>query len=184
MIPERQMHDFKPQVEQWPVGRLLPYAANARTHSDAQVAQIAGSIAEFGFNVPCLVDERGVLIAGHGRLLAATKLGLESVPVIRLAQRRRRWRGGTGRARSDRCRLRSLAGGRALPGTIPRRRRIPRPRSRRKKRLRARAAWHHGGGLDYCAGCADMGPACATGAAGPDGAFCPYVGHAPATVEG
>ncbi|MGE0252956.1 MAG: site-specific DNA-methyltransferase [Alphaproteobacteria bacterium] len=71
-------------VEQWPVGRLLPYAANARTHSDAQVAQIAGSIAEFGFNVPCLVDERGVLIAGHGRLLAATKLGLESVPVIRL----------------------------------------------------------------------------------------------------
>jgi len=71
-------------VEQWPVGRLLPYAANARTHSDAQVAQIASSIAEFGFNVPCLVDERGVLIAGHGRLPAAMKLGLESVPVIRL----------------------------------------------------------------------------------------------------
>lgn len=62
----------------------MPYAANARTHPDEQVAQIAGSIAEFGFNVPCLVDERGVLIAGHGRLLAARRLGLSQVPVIRL----------------------------------------------------------------------------------------------------
>lgn len=72
------------QIERWPVERLLPYAANARTHPDDQIAQIAGSIAEFGFNVPCLVDERGVLIAGHGRLLAARKLGLAEVPVIRL----------------------------------------------------------------------------------------------------
>lgn len=72
------------QIEQWPVDRLLPYAANARTHPDEQVAQIAGSIAEFGFNVPCLVDERGVLVAGHGRLLAAQRLGLPKVPVIRL----------------------------------------------------------------------------------------------------
>jgi len=64
--------------------RLLPYAANARTHPDEQIAQIAGSIAEFGFNVPCLVDDRGVLIAGHGRLLAAQRLGLVEVPVIRL----------------------------------------------------------------------------------------------------
>ena len=48
------------QIEQWPLDRLLPYAANARTHPDEQVAQIAGSIAEFGFNVPCLVDERGL----------------------------------------------------------------------------------------------------------------------------
>ncbi len=76
-------HD-RPQVEHWPLDRLLPYAANARTHSDDQVAQIAGSIAAFGFNVPCLVDEAGVLIAGHGRLLAARKLELETVPVIRL----------------------------------------------------------------------------------------------------
>ncbi|HXF89305.1 MAG TPA: site-specific DNA-methyltransferase, partial [Xanthobacteraceae bacterium] len=68
----------------WPIERLLPYAANARTHSDEQVAEIAGSIAAFGFNVPCLVDERGVLIAGHGRLLAARRLGLDDVPVIRL----------------------------------------------------------------------------------------------------
>ena len=71
-------------IEHWPLDRLLPYAANARTHSDDQVAQIAGSIAAFGFNVPCLVDERGVLIAGHGRLLAARKLDLDTVPVIRL----------------------------------------------------------------------------------------------------
>jgi len=69
-------------VEQWPLDRLLPYAANARTHDDAQVAQIAASIAEFGFNAPCLVDDRGVLIAGHGRLLGARKLGLTEVPVI------------------------------------------------------------------------------------------------------
>ena len=62
-------------IEHWPLDRLLPYAANARTHSDDQVAQIAGSIAAFGFNVPCLVDERGVLIAGHGRLLAARQPG-------------------------------------------------------------------------------------------------------------
>ena len=71
-------------IEHWPIDRLLPYAANARTHSDDQVAQIAGSIAAFGFNVPCLVDERGVLIAGHSRLLAARQLELETVPVIRL----------------------------------------------------------------------------------------------------
>jgi DNA modification methylase len=71
-------------IEQWPTKQLLPYAANARTHSDEQVAQIAASIAEFGFNAPCLVDDRGVLIAGHGRLLAARQLGLADVPVIRL----------------------------------------------------------------------------------------------------
>lgn len=72
------------QVELWPIDRLLPYAANARIHPDEQVAQIAGSIAEFGFNVPCLVDDRGVLIAGHGRIVAAKRLGLQQVPVIRL----------------------------------------------------------------------------------------------------
>ena len=71
-------------IEHWPLDRLLPYAANARTHSDDQVAQIAGSIAAFGFNVPCLVNGRGVLIAGHGRLLAARQLELETVPVLRL----------------------------------------------------------------------------------------------------
>lgn len=64
---------------------LIPYARNARTHSDAQVAQIAASIREFGFNNPVLVDGENGIIAGHGRLLAARKLGLNSVPVIELA---------------------------------------------------------------------------------------------------
>ena len=77
-------HPTDVAIEHWPLDRLLPYAANARTHSDDQVAQIAGSIAAFGFNVPCLVDEAGVLIAGHGRLQAARQLELETVPVIRL----------------------------------------------------------------------------------------------------
>jgi DNA modification methylase len=69
-------------IELWPLGRLIPWAKNARTHSDAQVAQIAGSIAAFGFNAPILVDSHSGVIAGHGRLLAARQLGLEQVPVI------------------------------------------------------------------------------------------------------
>jgi len=73
------------QVEHWPVARLNPYGANARTHSAAQVRQIAASLREFGFNVPCLIDDKGELIAGHGRLLAAKELNLKSVPVIRLS---------------------------------------------------------------------------------------------------
>jgi DNA modification methylase len=68
-----------------PVASLVPYAANARTHSDAQVAQIAASIAEFGFVNPVLIDASGVLVAGHGRVLAAKRLGMASVPAIRLA---------------------------------------------------------------------------------------------------
>lgn len=70
------------KIEHWPLARLLPYARNARTHSDEQVAQIAASIVEFGFTNPCLVGADGVLVAGHGRLLAARKLGLETVPVV------------------------------------------------------------------------------------------------------
>jgi DNA modification methylase len=73
------------QIEQWPVDRLTPYVRNARTHSDEQVAQIAGSIAEFGFVNPILVGEDGVMIAGHGRVLAARKLGMTEAPVIVLA---------------------------------------------------------------------------------------------------
>ena len=73
------------KVERWPLDRLVPYARNARTHSDEQVAQIAASIADFGFNNPVLVDERGEIIAGHGRVLAARKLGLAEAPVIVLA---------------------------------------------------------------------------------------------------
>src|SRR5690606_18416090 len=61
---------------------LVPYARNARTHSDAQVAEIAGSIREFGFTNPVLIAEEGTLIAGHGRVLAARKLVMETVPTI------------------------------------------------------------------------------------------------------
>jgi ParB-like chromosome segregation protein Spo0J len=70
------------RIEIWPVGRLVPYARNARTHSDAQVAQIAASIAEFGFNAPSLVDSNAGIVVGHGRLLAARKLGRPEVPVV------------------------------------------------------------------------------------------------------
>src|SRR3954464_1000165 len=72
-------------VERWPLDRLIPHARNARTHSDTQVAQIAGSIAEFGFVNPVLVGDDGVIVAGHGRVLAARKLSLTEVPVIVLA---------------------------------------------------------------------------------------------------
>jgi DNA modification methylase len=67
------------------IGQLLPYARNARTHDDAQVAQIAASIKEFGFNNPILIAEDQSIVAGHGRLAAARKLGLTEVPVVRLS---------------------------------------------------------------------------------------------------
>jgi DNA modification methylase len=70
------------RLEQWPIDRLLPSARNARTHSKAQVAEIAGSIRNFGFANPVLVGESGDVIAGHGRLAAARQLGLSKVPVI------------------------------------------------------------------------------------------------------
>lgn len=72
------------QIAHRPVDALIPYARNARTHSDAQVALIAGSIREFGFNNPVLVDGDNGIIAGHGRVLAAQRLGLTTVPTIRL----------------------------------------------------------------------------------------------------
>lgn len=72
-------------IEQRPVSELIPYARNARTHSEAQVALIAGSIREFGFNNPVLVDGANGIIAGHGRVLAARQLGMQEVPVIELA---------------------------------------------------------------------------------------------------
>lgn len=71
-------------IELWPVDRLIPYAGNARVHGEDQVARLAESLVRFGWTAPCLVDERGVLVAGHGRLLAARKIGLREVPVIRL----------------------------------------------------------------------------------------------------
>src|ERR1700742_3689543 len=72
------------RLELWPIERVIPSPRNARTHSDAQVAEIAGSIRAFGFTNPVLADEAGGVIAGHGRLAAARKLGLAEVPVIPL----------------------------------------------------------------------------------------------------
>jgi DNA modification methylase len=71
------------RIELWPIDRLRPYERNPRTHSDAQVDQIAASMVEFGWTNPVLIDEQGGILAGHGRLLAARKLGLDEVPVIR-----------------------------------------------------------------------------------------------------
>jgi len=70
------------KVERWPVAKLVPNARNARTHSDEQVTQLAASIEEFGWTIPVLVDEAGGIIAGHGRILAAHRLGIEDVPVM------------------------------------------------------------------------------------------------------
>lgn len=81
------------KVERWPIGRLREYERNSRVHSGAQVDAIAASILEFGFTNPLLVEPGGEVIAGHGRLAAALKLGMEEVPVLVLehlsaAQRR------------------------------------------------------------------------------------------------
>jgi ParB family chromosome partitioning protein len=74
----------KPKIEIIKTQALIPYARNSRTHSEAQVAQIAGSIREFGFTNPVLIDAENGIIAGHGRIMAAQKLGLADVPCIRL----------------------------------------------------------------------------------------------------
>ena len=71
-------------VEVIGIEKLIPYVKNSRTHSDEQVAQIAASIKEFGFNNPVLIGEDDVIIAGHGRIMAARKIGLMEVPCIRL----------------------------------------------------------------------------------------------------
>lgn len=70
------------KVEMRNVSELVPYANNSRTHSPQQVDQIAASINEWGWTVPVLVDEKGMLIAGHGRIMAAQKLGIEKVPTM------------------------------------------------------------------------------------------------------
>jgi ParB-like chromosome segregation protein Spo0J len=70
------------KIERRSIEKLIPYARNSRTHSDAQVAQIAASIKEWGWTMPILVDEQGGIIAGHGRVLAARSLGHKDVPVV------------------------------------------------------------------------------------------------------
>src|SRR5207247_5564848 len=70
------------RLERWPMERLIPYANNARLHSEADLDKLADSLRRWGWTNPVLVDEHGVLIAGHGRVRAAAKLGLTSIPVI------------------------------------------------------------------------------------------------------
>ena len=70
------------KIEQWDINKFIPYARNARTHSDEQIAQIAASINEFGFTNPILAVSDGVILAGHGRYAAAQRLGLKKVPVV------------------------------------------------------------------------------------------------------
>lgn len=77
-------HDLKASIEYISVDKLVPYARNSRTHSDAQVAQIAASIKEFGFTNPVLIDAGGGIIAGHGRVMAARSMKIDTVPCIRL----------------------------------------------------------------------------------------------------
>jgi len=74
------------KITQKKVDSLIPYVKNSRTHSDAQVAQIAASIKEFGWTNPILIDGENGIIAGHGRLLAARKLGHKEVPTIELSE--------------------------------------------------------------------------------------------------
>ena len=74
--------DQIPRYKNAKVAELIPYARNSRTHSDAQVSKIASSIREFGFLNPVIIDGQNGIIAGHGRVMAAQKLGLETVPVI------------------------------------------------------------------------------------------------------
>jgi DNA modification methylase len=76
---------MKQEIEQIKTADLVPYARNAKKHDEAQVAKIAGSIREFGFNNPVLIDADNGIIAGHGRVMAAQKLGLASVPCLRLS---------------------------------------------------------------------------------------------------
>jgi len=84
------MQNYAQTIEQIDIDALIPYARNSRTHSETQVAQVAASIREFGFTNPVLIDSDGGIIAGHGRVLAARKLGMGSVPAIRIDYMTRR----------------------------------------------------------------------------------------------
>jgi ParB-like chromosome segregation protein Spo0J len=76
------MQKTESQVERWPLARLRAYERNPRAHSDRQIEQLAASISQFGWTVPVLVDDTGMILAGAGRVLAARQLGLQDVPVI------------------------------------------------------------------------------------------------------
>jgi len=85
ILPNANQMQSPTKIETLKTADLIPYARNSRTHSEAQVAQIAGSIREFGFTNPVLIDADNGIIAGHGRVMAAQKLGLDKVPCIRLS---------------------------------------------------------------------------------------------------
>ena len=145
-------------VEQRPTESLVPYARNARTHSEAQVAAIAGSIREFGFNNPVLVDGENGIIAGHGRVLAARTLGLDTVPVIELTHLSESAEAGLHPRRQPPRRAGRVGQGPALPGTRGPRRARHRSRRSGLRRCRARRAPEprHGrpaGGRDTRAAC-------------------------------
>jgi len=74
--------EVQKKYEQWDINKLVPYARNARTHSDEQIAQLAASIKEWGWTTPVLVDPDGGIIAGHGRVMAARKLDIQQIPVL------------------------------------------------------------------------------------------------------
>jgi ParB-like chromosome segregation protein Spo0J len=76
---------MKHEIEYVSTEELIPYARNSRTHSDEQVAQICASIKEFGFTNPVLIDADGIIIAGHGRTIAAQRLKIKDVPCLRLS---------------------------------------------------------------------------------------------------
>ncbi len=77
--------EMKLKIEYRKVSDLLPYARNARTHSDTLVSQLAASIKEFGFNNPVAMDGEGMILCGHGRVMAAQKLGMAEVPTVCLS---------------------------------------------------------------------------------------------------
>ena len=80
--PFQLLNNPADKIERWATDKLVPYARNARTHTDEQIGQIAASIKEWGWTTPILVDEAGSIIAGHGRTLAAQKLNITEVPVV------------------------------------------------------------------------------------------------------
>ncbi len=82
-MPKNDLVDLK--VETWAIGRVQPYPNNAKQHPDPQIGEINASIDQFSFVNPILVDAKGVVIAGHGRLAAATARGMKKVPVIKLS---------------------------------------------------------------------------------------------------
>ena len=85
MASTKPADDGLMKVEHWSLSRIIAYPGNAKRHPELQVSQIKASIAQFGFSNPILVDAKGVVIAGHGRLQAAQEMGLKRVPVIKLS---------------------------------------------------------------------------------------------------